>query len=219
MINFDKEFVKTMQTQAKAKSVLLHTCCVPCALYCIDYLKGFDIKLLKLFFFNPNIVPKDEYIKRAEQIKKLDLPSGDNGLKITYKICDYDSGLYLNRLSEKQGQAKEQGSEFAVLTKKAIEKEKTETENCPNCFYFRLLKTAEYAAQNDFDFFCTTLTVSPHKNSLVLNQIGKMVEGQTGVKFIPSDFKKNDGFKKSTILSDKLNIYRQNYCGCALSNS
>ena len=177
------------------KSILLHSCCAPCSSYVITFLAPyFNITIL---YYNPNIFPKNEYLKRKEEQIRL-----INSLKTPNKVdildCDYDNEIY-----EKQIKGYENCPERGA--------------RCNICFKLRLEKTAELAKKNNYDSFCSTLTVSPYKNAKLINEIGNELAKKYQIKWLYSDFKKNDGYKKSIELSKKYNLYRQNYCGCIYS--
>lgn len=177
------------------KSILLHSCCAPCSSYVITFLTPyFNITIL---YYNPNIFPKNEYLKRKEEQIRL-----INSLKTPNKVnildCDYDNEIY-----EKQIKGYENCPERGA--------------RCNICFKLRLEKTAELAKKNNYDYFCSTLTVSPYKNAKLINEIGNELAKKYQIKWLYSDFKKNDGYKKSIELSKKYNLYRQNYCGCIYS--
>ena len=177
------------------KKILLHSCCAPCSSHVITYLtKYFDITIL---YYNPNISPKEEYEKRkSEQIRLI--KSIDKVNKIDIIDCDYDNDLYEKSIKGYEN-CPERGS------------------RCTICFNLRLKKTAEMAKLLNYDYFGTTLTVSPYKNAKLINEIGKKYEEEYGVKWLYSDFKKEDGYKKSIELSKKYGLYRQDYCGCKYS--
>ena len=193
--NYQKELDKLINNMKEPKKLLLHSCCAPCSSYVISYLSDyFEITVL---YYNPNIEPIEEYnYRKEEQIKLI------NTLKTKYKVsfmdCDYDNDLYHDFI-------------------KGLEEEKEGGKRCSKCFLLRLEKTAELAKKNKFDYFGTTLTVSPYKNAFTLNSIGKSLEIKYNVKYLISDFKKKEGYKKSIELSKKYNLYRQNYCGCIYS--
>lgn len=177
------------------KKLLLHSCCGPCSSYVISYLtKYFDITIL---YYNPNIFPYDEYLKRKEeQIKLINEIDKVNCVDII--DCDYDNDYYNECI-------------------KGLEKEPERGNRCKVCYYLRMKKTAILAKENNYDFFCTTLSVSPYKNAEWINNYGKELENKYNVKWLYSDFKKKDGYKSSILLSNKYNLYRQNYCGCIYS--
>jgi len=186
---------KELENLHETKKILIHSCCAPCSTHVITYLtKYFDITIL---YYNPNISPKEEYEKRKqEQIKLI------NEIKTINKIdildCDYDNEKYEESITGYE-QCKERG------------------ERCTICFNLRLEKAAELAKKLNYDYFCSTLTVSPYKNAKLINEIGKNLESKYNIKWLYSDFKKNDGYKKSIELSKIYNLYRQNYCGCKYS--
>ena len=178
------------------KKLLLHSCCAPCSSHVITYLtKYFDITI---FYYNPNISPKEEYDKRKEeQIRLINELKTENKLDII--DCDYDNDLYEKSI-------------------KGLENCPERGDRCTVCFKLRLDKTAKIAKELNYDYFCSTLSVSPYKNSKLINEIGKEMEQKYNIKWLYSDFKKEDGYKKSIELSKKYNLYRQDYCGCDFSN-
>lgn len=177
--------------------LLLHSCCGPCSSAVISRLRDeYDITI---FYYNPNIHPKEEYLKRkAEQLKLINILNNE-GAEIKVLDAEYDPNTYF---------------EFV----KGLEGEKEGGARCTKCFYLRLSKTADAAKENEFDIFGTTLSVSPHKNATLLNEIGLALEKQKGIKYLVADFKKKDGYKQSIELSKKYGLYRQNYCGCRFSS-
>lgn len=185
-MNYQKELEKLINTLDHKPTLLLHSCCAPCSSHCITYLKDyFDITIL---YYNPNIEPYSEYIKRKnEQIRLCEI------LNIKYIDISWDNNSY---------------REFV----KGLESEKEGGRRCVNCIKMRLLKT--YELSKDYEYFGTTLTVSPHKNSKLINELGLEIDG---TKYLISDFKKQEGYKKSIELSKKYELYRQDYCGCLFS--
>lgn len=170
------------------QKLLLHACCGPCATFVIESLKDeFDISV---FFYNPNIYPAQEYEKRLSAIKKF---------------CD-DKKVHLI-----EGNYNHEGWLNMV---KGLENEPEGGERCVSCFELRLCVAADFASENGFDIFTTTLSVSPHKNFKSISQIGKELEKECGIRFLDRDFKKDDGFKRSIELSKEHSLYRQDYCGC-----
>lgn len=171
--------------------LLLHACCGPCASSVLEYLTPlFDVTV---YFYNPNILPKEEFIKRENALK--DVIEHFDGVKLI--IPEQDEIEYISYVkghkNDREGGAR-----------------------CSLCFTLRLEKTAEFlkSHSDEFDFFATTLTVSPHKNAPLINQIGNDVANKIGVKYLSSDFKKRDGYLRSTVLCREWGIYRQVYCGC-----
>ncbi len=172
--------------------LLLHSCCGPCSSYVLEYLsKYFDITL---FYYNPNIFPEEEYEKRLYNQKKVIEKTGWAALMPS----NYDHG------------------EFSEAVR-SLENEPEGGKRCTECFKIRLKKTAKAAADGGFDYFATTLSVSPHKNAALLGQLGEQIGEEYGVKHLPSDFKKREGYKRSIELSKELELYRQDYCGCEFS--
>lgn len=172
----------------KMKKLLLHVCCAPCSTHAIDLMKK-DYEVA-LFFSNSNIFPKEEYERRLENARKI---AEIHALELIED--NYDHNAWLNHI-------------------KGLEPEPEGGKRCLKCWEFNLGRTADYAARRGFELFTTTLTISPHKNSRAIFEIGKRLDN---ARFLEIDFKKNDGFKHSTELSKKLNLYRQNYCGCEFS--
>lgn len=191
---YEKE-MEELNSLTSVKKLLLHGCCAPCSSHVISFLtKYFDITIL---YYNPNISPRSEYEKRKqEQIKLLDMIETKN--KLDYIDCDYDNDLYNEKV-------------------KGYESCKERGERCTICFNLRLQKTALLAKENNYDYFCTTLSVSPYKNSKLINEIGEKLEKEYNVKWLYSDFKKDNGYKNSIELSKKYGLYRQDYCGCIYS--
>ena len=177
------------------KKLLLHSCCGPCSSYVISYLTNyFDITIL---YYNPNIYHYDEYLKRKqEQIKLINEIDCSNNLDIM--DCDYDNDLY----------------EKCII---GLENEPERGNRCMVCYNLRMEKTAKMAKECNYDYFCTTLSVSPYKNSEWINKIGEKLQNKYNINWLYSDFKKKDGYKQSILLSKKYNLYRQDYCGCIYS--
>lgn len=176
-------------------SLLLHSCCAPCSSYVIEYLSDyFDITV---FFYNPNIHPEEEYQKRVIEQREFiqNFPSVN---PVSFVEAGYDVESFFD---------------FS----KGLESEPERGQRCTLCFSLRLEKTARYAALNGFDYYTTTLSISPHKNAQLLNSIGEMFGKQCGVSFLNSDFKKKNGYKRSCELSIEYGLYRQDYCGCIYS--
>ena len=192
-MNYNEEMKKIIKGLDGNNKLLLHSCCGPCSTAVLTRLKDyFDITVL---YYNPNIEPFEEYLKRKEeQLKVLK--------EYNIKYMDID---YLNE----EYHAKVVG----------YEKEKENGLRCPICYKLRLEKTAKIAKDNNFDYFGTTLTVSPHKSSKVINEIGMSLEKDYNVKYLLSDFKKEEGYKLSIKLSKELDLYRQDYCGCLFSKN
>lgn len=196
--NFQKELEKIIEENKKngvVPSLLLHSCCAPCSSYCLEYLSQyFKITVL---YYNPNLFPAGEYERRVSEQKKL-----VSALPTKYPVT----------LVEMKGEPEEFYS--AV---KGLEHIREGGERCFACFRLRLERAARYAKENGFDFFTTTLTISPLKNAQKLNEIGEATGEKFGVRHLPSDFKKKNGYKRSVELSKVYGLYRQDYCGCVFS--
>lgn len=194
--NYQSELDKIIQgLGSTAPSLLLHTCCAPCSSYCIEYLSNyFKITVL---YYNPNIYPESEYIyRKSEQIRLI----GEMKTKypVSFIDCDFESDKFYSAV-------------------KGLENCREGGERCFVCYRLRLEKAARIASEKGFDYFTTSLTISPLKNAKKINEIGEELATEYHVKFLPSDFKKKEGYKRSIILSKEFNLYRQNYCGCVFS--
>jgi hypothetical protein len=173
------------------KNILLHICCAPCSTASIERLK--EEYNITGIFFNPNIYPEEEYIKRLEETKKY-----CQKIRIELIEMEYDHKNWLEQI-------------------KGLEKEPEGGMRCLKCYEIRLKEIAKKASKRDFDNFTTTLTISPYKNFEKIKEIGNRLGQEYGVNFLDVDFKKNDGFRKSVELSKKNKLYRQHYCGCEFS--
>ena len=190
-----EEIIKNNKREQIMPSLLLHACCAPCSSACLEYLnENFDITV---FYYNPNISPKAEFEKRLSEEKRLvsEMPLSKS-VKVMEGEYNYD--------------------EFLEAVK-GLENVPEGGERCFKCYRLRLEKTAELARAQDFDYFCTTLSISPLKNSQRINEIGEDIAEKHGVKWLPSDFKKKEGYKRSIELSKQYGLYRQNFCGCVFS--
>ena len=175
--------------------LLLHSCCAPCSSYCLEYLsKYFQITV---FYYNPNITDREEYDTRVREQERLiqQLPA-----KHPIRFVE---GAYAPELF------------YQVV--KGLEKEPEGGARCKECFRLRLEESARLCKECGFDYFTTTLTISPLKNAPLLNELGEQLAEQYGVAFLNSDFKKKNGYKRSTELSAEYGLYRQDYCGCIYS--
>lgn len=195
-INYQKEtdkVIEKIKIENVTPSLLLHSCCAPCSSYVLEYLSQYFN--ITVFFYNPNIYNGAEFKKRLdEQIRLISYFKGVNIIDVEYNHDEFLSYI------------------------KNFEKEKEGGIRCFFCFELRLRKTAELALKMKFDYFTTTLSISPLKNCEKLNEIGINLSKEYKVKYIPADFKKRDGFKRSIELSKQFNLYRQNFCGCEFSN-
>ncbi len=193
-INYQLELEKQLENIKPNSTLLLHSCCGPCSSSVLDYLSKYFI--ITIVYYNPNIYPKEEYLKRFDEQKRLIKEMFNNKIKILdveYNQKEYDD------------------------IAKGYENDLEGGYRCHLCYKLRLEKTAELAKKNNFDYFTTTLSVSPYKNSRIINEIGIELEKKYNVKYLFSDFKKKDGYKKSIEFSKQYNLYRQDYCGCKYS--
>ena len=194
-VNYDNVFKDIIKNIKGTPKVLLHSCCAPCSSQVLARLS--DYFLVTVLYYNPNIEPFSEYEKRKEEQKRF-INSFPSKNQISFLDCDYEN------------------EKFKIMVK-GLENIPEGGERCHKCYTLRMEKTAALAKENNFDYFCTTLSVSPFKNSRVLNEIGNILEKKYDIKYLYSDFKKEDGYKKSIEYSKKYNLYRQNYCGCIYS--
>lgn len=197
-INYQKELDKVIDKitqEGRVPKLLLHVCCAPCSSYCLEYLsKYFDITV---YFYNPNISIADEYNYRLSEEKRLvSLMPFEHPVSVI-------EGEYLPK------------DYFYYV--KGLENEPEGGKRCEKCFRLRLESSARYAKEHGFDYFTTTLTISPLKNAQLLNSIGVELAEKYGVPWLYSDFKKREGYKRSIVLSKEYDLYRQNYCGCVFS--
>lgn len=201
--NFQKELDKIlagMEKSAKPKTLFLHSCCAPCSSYVLEYLSPhFEITV---FYYNPNITASAEYFKRVQEQKRLIALLNETAGHYPIKVVegDYKPEVFL---------------EMA----KGLESCPEGGERCFGCYRLRLEETAKRAAECGADYFATTLTISPLKNAEKLNDIGEELAALYNVPWLPSDFKKKNGYKRSIQLSAEYDLYRQDYCGCAFSKA
>ena len=196
-MNYQLELEKLIKSipENRVPSLCLHACCAPCASYCLEYLSQyFDITV---YFYNPNIASKEEYDKRAKELERL----------INEMPMKHKPKLIIEDYSD---------NEFYEMAK-GMEEVREGGERCFKCYRLRLLKTAQKAKETGAEYFATTLTISPLKNAAKINEITYELGELMGVKPLPGDFKKKNGYKRSLELSKIYNLYRQNYCGCVYS--
>lgn len=197
-MNYQKELDKLIQKltdEQKVPKLLLHSCCAPCSSYVLEYLSSyFEITV---FYYNPNIYPESEYTKRIwEQQKLID------EMETKYPVS-FIAGPY-------------EGERFYEMAK-GLEEVKEGGVRCFGCYELRLRETAKIAKEAEYDYFTTTLSISPMKNAGKLNEIGTRLGEEYGVAYLQSDFKKKNGYKRSIELSKQYGLYRQDYCGCEFS--
>lgn len=192
--NMFEQEIKKASLSSKKPSLLLHACCAPCSSAVLEAVKDyFDVTL---YFYNPNIEPEEEFVFRLNELHRLLEEMNLDRIRIV--APEYDNGEF-KKISEGLENLPEGGK------------------RCAGCYRLRLESAVSYAAVNKFDYVTTTLTVSPHKNSALLNETGRELGERYSVKYLFSDFKKKEGYKRSCELSKKFNLYRQNYCGCVFS--
>lgn len=198
--NYAKELerlIQKLQQEGKVPRLLLHACCAPCSSAVLEYLSQYFA--ITLLYYNPNIAPLEEYQKREAELRRL-----VSQMKFTHPVallpCQYDGQAF-------------------VQAARGLEGEPEGGKRCEACFRLRLRYAAQEAARLRFDYYTTTLSISPMKNASLLNQLGEEIGREFGVAHLPSDFKKKDGYKRSVQLSKEYDLYRQDYCGCAFSKA
>lgn len=196
--NYQKELEKLLEKfekEGRVPSLLLHSCCAPCSSYVLEYLSQYFY--ITVFYYNPNIYPDTEYDKRVLEQQQLigKIPAK---YPISFLAGAYDKQLFYD-------------------TVRGVEKEKEGGERCFRCYEMRLREAAREAKKGGFDYFTTTLSISPMKNTAKLNEIGERIGEEEGVLYLLSDFKKKNGYRRSVELSEIFGLYRQDYCGCIFS--
>lgn len=196
-VNYQKKLDKLISEISEKNitpTLLLHSCCAPCSSYVLTYLAEYF--KITVFYYNPNIYPESEYVYRVNEVKRLieELPVKN---KISFIEGEYNPDLFFEAV-------------------KGLENENEGGERCFKCYDLRIKEASEIAKREGFDYYTTTLSISPHKNAEKLNEIGEKYADEK-TRHLPADFKKKNGFKESVRLSEKYNLYRQNYCGCVFS--
>ena len=196
--NYQKLLEQTIlqhEKNGEVPTLLLHSCCAPCSSYCLEYLSNYF--RITVFYYNPNIYPEEEYYKRVEEQRRFieNLPTKH---PITFVEGSYETKRFY---------------EMA----KGLEQVKEGGERCYRCYELRLRESAVIAKERGFDYFTTTLSISPLKNAKKLNEIGDKLSQEYGIRYLNSDFKKKNGYKRSVELSEEYGMYRQYYCGCVFS--
>ncbi len=197
-MNYQKELdniIEKLNSSDPPKKLLIHSCCAPCSSYVLEYLS--DYFEITVFYYNPNIYPEEEYNRRVEEQQRL-----INSMPLKHRVL-FRQGEYLPK--EYYGYVK------------GLEEEPEGGERCFRCYRMRLREAARLAKEDSFDFYTTTLSISPHKKAEKLNEIGNELAKEFGVKYLPSDFKKKNGYRRSIELSKEYDLYRQDYCGCIFS--
>lgn len=196
-MNYQKKLEEIIEDLDGRKKLLLHACCAPCSSYVLEYLtEYFDISV---FYYNPNISPYPEYEKRISELKRLmrEMPLSGK--------TDFIDGKY--------------DPESFIAVADGLEQLPEGGERCFRCYRLRMEEAAKTALEQGFDYFTTTLSISPHKNAEKINEIGQELEQKYGIRYLYADFKKRDGYKRSIQLSHEYGLYRQNYCGCIYSKA
>ena len=194
-MNYDKLMEEQIASSQEGSTLLLHACCAPCSSAVLERLSNFF--KITIIYYNPNITEEKEYLKRLTELKDF-----IKKIKTKYPINIID--------------ARYDPKEFFTIAK-GLEKEKERGKRCYECYKLRLEETAKVAKKQGFDFFTTTLTLSPYKNTTWLNEIGEELSKKYQASYLYSDFKKKNGYKRSIELSKEYNLYRQDYCGCIYS--
>ena len=190
LLDEEIELIKDKEVKPK---LLLHACCGPCSSYVVEYLSNyFDITI---YYYNPNTYPEAEFSRRLDELNKF-INNFNNKIKVIEE--NYNPTEFYNNI-------------------KGLEHLGEKSRRCYNCYKLRMNKAAMYAKENNFDYFTTTLSISPYKNANWINEIGSKLENKIGIKYLYSDFKKKDGYKRSLELSKEYGLYRQEYCGCVYS--
>ena len=193
-INYQLEMEKVLRTlDGTRPKLLLHACCAPCSSATLERLSAhFDLTIL---YYNPNIYPPEEYHRREAELERFVEQAGYH-----YPVVElpYDPQEF-----------------YSAVT--GLENEPERGSRCTVCYRLRMRRAAQYASENGFDWFTTTLSISPHKDAKRINAIGQELEAEFGVKHLPSDFKKHNGYLRSLQLSEEYGLYRQDYCGCVFS--
>jgi len=194
-MNYDLEMMKQIESIPKGTKLLLHACCAPCSSAVLERLtEYFDITI---FYYNPNIDSEEEYMKRYKELERF-VSECNHKYPIKVVMGQYDKDRWVDSI-------------------KGLENEPERGKRCFKCYKLRLEETSKYAEENDYPYFCTTLTLSPHKNSNWINEIGEELNNNYSTNYLYSDFKKKNGYKRSIELSHEYNLYRQDYCGCIYS--
>lgn len=197
-INYQRKMEDIIQENSekgKVPSLLIHSCCAPCSSYCLEVLSSYFN--ITVFYYNPNIYPPEEYAVRAKEQERF-IKTFPAKYPITFVEGSYETERFY---------------EMA----KGFEHVKEGHERCYKCYELRLRETCEYSKRNGFDYFATTLSISPMKNAAWLNEIGERLQEEYGISYLYSDFKKKNGYKRSTEISNEYGMYRQYYCGCIYS--
>lgn len=192
-----EQILENLKKEGKVPRLFLHSCCAPCSSYVLEYLSEYF--KITVFYYNPNIYPPLEFEERAQEQKRF-IEQFPAGHPISYVEGNYDTRKFY---------------EMA----KGLEHIPEGGERCFRCYELRMREAAILAKEGEYDFFTTTLSISPLKNAQKLNEIGEALQAELGIRHLPSDFKKKGGYQRSTELSRDYGLYRQNYCGCVFSKN
>lgn len=189
------ETIAGLEERGEVPKLLLHSCCAPCSSYVLEYLSNYFY--ITVLYYNPNIYPEDEYYHRAAEQKRF-IKEFPTKYPVTFVEGNFEPECFYE-------------------TVKGYENIREGGERCFRCYELRLREAAEYAKKLNCDYFTTTLSISPMKNAAKLNEIGGRLAEEYGIPYLYSDFKKRDGYKRSTVISEEYGMYRQDYCGCVFS--
>ena len=198
-INYQRELdqlIKEIEAEGKVPTLLLHSCCAPCSSYCIEYLSQFFA--ITVFYYNPNIYPDEEYFHRVKEQQRF-ISEFPTKHPVSFIEGDFEKDRFYSEVA------------------KGLEKEPERGARCTKCFELRLGETAKRAAAEGMDYFATTLTISPMKDVELLNSIGAAMGERYGVEYLATEFRKKNGYLRSTQISKEYDMYRQDYCGCVYS--
>ena len=198
-INYQRELdqlIEEIEAEGKVPTLLLHSCCAPCSSYCIEYLSQFFA--ITVFYYNPNIYPDEEYFHRVKEQQRF-ISEFPTKHPVSFIEGDFEKDRFYSEVA------------------KGLEKEPERGARCTKCFELRLGETAKRAAAEGMDYFATTLTISPMKDVELLNTIGAAMGQRYGVEYLATEFRKKNGYLRSTQISKEYDMYRQDYCGCVYS--
>lgn len=197
-MNYQRELdllINKLILEHRCPKLLIHSCCAPCSSYVLEYLANyFEITI---YYYNPNIYPEEEYGRRVLEQQRFIIEKPLSS-KVHFIAGEYHPEDYYRKV-------------------KGLEEEEEGGKRCFVCYEFRLREAAKLASEMGFEYFTTTLSISPYKNAEKLNDIGEKIAKEYGISYLPSDFKKKNGYKRSVELSNEYNLYRQDYCGCIFS--
>lgn len=197
-INYQKQLddiIKSLQKEGRKPTLLLHACCAPCSSYVLEYLHTY-FRII-LYYYNPNITPEEEYVKRIHELQRFVKEAGYEG-EVSFVEGKYDPERFFE-MARGMEDLPERG------------------QRCYHCYELRMREAVKEALNHHADYFTTTLSISPHKNAPWINEIGERLAMEYGVLHLPSDFKKKSGYLRSITLSEEYGLYRQDYCGCVFS--